>query len=373
MKLSALIAASILTLGAVVTHCEYSQAAPVATRPALTRLGSIALPNVEGRIDHFSVDVKARRLYVAALENRSLEVVDLATRRRVHTIFNLNEPQGVLVLPQVHRVFTCSRGDGTLRSFDMRTFREGGWVDLGRNSDNLRFDATTNRLYVGSNGEPGTGMFSAVDLLSLLPKNQGGRPPQQRSPADLLLTRPRRADPLSEIVLPSHPESFQIDAARQRAFINVPDEHNVTVVDLSAKPWRVAARWPVPTKRNFPMAFEPSSSRLFIASRNPPRVLAYDTNSGKLLSQTPCIGDSDDVYFDAARKRLYVIGGGVGNENGSIDVFDARSRNSLKLLARIPTAPRARTGIFIPALNQIIVAAPHFAGRRARLLQFRVN
>ena len=373
MKTSAFLVASILSLGALSTVREYSQAASGAARPFVTRIGNIALPNVEGRIDHFSVDVKARRLYVAALENRSLEVVDLATRRRVHTISNLNEPQGVLALPQVHRVFVCSRGDGTLRSFDTRTFQESGWVDLGRNSDNLRFDATTNRLYAGSNGEPGTGMFSSVDLLSLLPANQGGRVPEQRSPADLLLNRPRRADPISEIVLPSHPESFQIDAARKRAFINVPDAHNITVVDLSAKPWRVAARWPVPAKRNFPMAFDAASSRLFIASRNPPRVLAYDSNSGKLLAQTPCVGDSDDVYFDAARKRLYVIGGGVGKENGAINVFDASTRGALKLLARIPTAPRARTGIFIPALNEIVVAAPHFAEQRARLLIFRVD
>jgi hypothetical protein len=45
--------------------------------PALSLETHIPLPNVKGRIDHFSVDVKGQRLFVAAVENHTLEVVDL--------------------------------------------------------------------------------------------------------------------------------------------------------------------------------------------------------------------------------------------------------------------------------------------------------
>ena len=41
--------------------------------PALSLEAHIPLPNVKGRIDHFSVDVKGQRLFVAAVENHTLE------------------------------------------------------------------------------------------------------------------------------------------------------------------------------------------------------------------------------------------------------------------------------------------------------------
>jgi hypothetical protein len=56
---------------------------------------SIPLPNVKGRIDHFGVDVKGQRLFVAAVENHTLEVIDLKSGKAVHAIADLAEPQGV--------------------------------------------------------------------------------------------------------------------------------------------------------------------------------------------------------------------------------------------------------------------------------------
>ena len=179
----------------------------------LVQIGSIPLKGVEGRLDHLTFDTPSQRLFVAALENHSVEVVDLAKRRRVHQITGISEPQGLLCIPGKDRLLVCSRGDGTCRSFDATTFQEGPWIDLGRNADNARFDPEAQLIYVGSGGEPGNGLLSAIDLVSLLPAAQGGQPAPPHSPADFLLDRPRQADPRMEIQLPAHPESFQLDPA----------------------------------------------------------------------------------------------------------------------------------------------------------------
>lgn len=195
-------------------------------------LASIPLARVEGRFDHLTFDPRTQRLFVAALENHSIEVIGLAKRRRVHQITGIREPQGLLCIPEKNRLLVCSRGDGTCRSFDATTFEEGAWIDLGRNADNIRFDPEAQMVYVGSGGEPGSGLLSAIDLVSLLPVPQGGVPAPPHSPADFLSSRPRQADARMEIQFPSHPESFQVDPVHRRLLVNLPDERTVAILQI---------------------------------------------------------------------------------------------------------------------------------------------
>jgi hypothetical protein len=342
---------------------------PAAGEP-LGQIGSIPLKGVEGRLDHLTYDSRSRRLFVAALENHTIEVVDLTRRRRVHQITDISEPQGLLFLPGRDRLLVCSRGDGTCRSFDTTTFQEGPWIDLGRNADNVRFDSDAQLIYVGSGGEPGNGLLSAIDLVSLLPAAQGGQPAPPHSPADFLLDRPRQADPKMEIQLPAHPESLQLDPANHRLLVNVPDEHEIAVLQIGTNGFTNAAAWPVTAgEKNFPMALDAASARLFIACRKPPRLAVYDSRAGNLLSQTSCVGDADDIFYDAKLKRVYVIGG-----EGFVDVFQPSDTSQEPArLAHLPTAPRARTGLFIPDLQLLTVAAPHTTNRPAAVLLFQAK
>jgi len=336
----------------------------------LIPIGSIPLKGVEGRLDHLTFDTRSQRLFVAALENHTVEVLDLPRRRRIHQITGISEPQGLLCVPEKNRLLVCSRGDGTCRSFDATTFQEGPWIDLGRNADNLRFDPDAQTIYVGSGGEPGNGLLSAIHLLSLVPAAQGGQPAPPHSPADFLLNRPRQADPRTETPLASHPESFQLDRTNRRLLVNVPDEHQIAVLQIGTDTLTNASSWPVTIgEKNFPMTLDPASARLYIACRKPPLLAVYNTRTGALVSQTPCVGDADDMFYDAKLSRVYVIGG-----EGFVDVFQvSNTSQETALLARVPTAPRARTGLHIPALRMLTVVAPHTTNRPAAVLLFQAN
>ena len=335
----------------------------------LVPIACVPLKGVEGRLDHLAVDVASSRLFVAALENHSVEVIDLAKRRRIHRLTGINEPQGLLFLPEDNRLLVCCRGDGTCRTFDARTYQEGPWADLGRNADNIRFDPASKLVMVGSGGEPGAGALTAVPLAPLLPVAQGGRPSPPHSPADFLLDTPRQADPSIEIQLPSHPESFQLDPADHRIYVNVPDEHEIAVLSLGTN-LSLSATWPVTAgEKNFPMAFDQAFARLFIATRKPPRLVEYDTATGHAVLQVPCVGDADDLFFDALRRRLYIIGG-----DGFVDVFQVPEKGAEPAqLAHLPTEPRARTGLYIPELNLVTVAAPHTTNASAAVLLFQAR
>ena len=336
----------------------------------ITPAGSVALPHVEGRLDHLSADAVRQRLFVAALENHSVEVVDLGRGQWLRSLPGICEPQGLLCLPQFRRLLVCSRGDGTCRSFDLETFQEGSWADLGRNADNVRFDSRSGTVYVGSDGAGEAGALTAIGIESLLPADQGGKPPPRHSPADLLADRSGRVEPRTEARLKSHPESFQLAPDGRRIYANMPDDHGIAVIAVTDQGLKLAATWPVTAgERNFPMAIDPQSPRLFVACRQPARLVCYDTQSGREFSRADCVGDADDLFYDTETGRLYVIGG-----EGYLDVFAVSAdANRLERLARIPTAPRARTGLFLPSLHLICVAAPHTPGREASILLFRVG
>jgi hypothetical protein len=351
----------------------FLQAAPAQIETGtqcLVPAGIVPLDGVEGRLDHLAMDAQSQRLFVPGLENHTIEVVDLAKRQRIHEITGISEPQGLVFIPEKNRLVVCSRGDGTCRTIDAGTFVEGPWVDLGRNADNVRFDAGGKIIYAGSGGEPGNGLLSEMDLASLLPADQGGQPAEPHSPADFLLDRPRQANSKFEIQLPAHPESFQLDQTNRRLYVNVPDEHQIAVLDFTPINLTVATNWPVTAaEKNFPMALNAASSRLYIACRKPPLLASYDTHSGKMLSQTPCVGDADDMFCDAKLNRIYIIGG-----EGYVDVFQIPATGEeLTRLAHVPTAPRARTGLFIPDLQTLVVARPHTTNGPAAVLLFRAK
>src|SRR5829696_4384875 len=62
---------------------------------------TIPLGSVEGRIDHLSIDIKGQRLFVAALGNNTVEVIDLSTGNVIHSVSDLSEPQSALFVPSL--------------------------------------------------------------------------------------------------------------------------------------------------------------------------------------------------------------------------------------------------------------------------------
>ena len=116
--------------------------------PPLTLTGSIPLPNVQGRIDHFGFDPKGRVLFISALGNNTEEVVDLVAQRRIHVIAGIPSPQGVVYSPETNKIFVGSE-KGKLSIYDGTTFALVAAIDFHGDVDNLRYDASNKRVYAG--------------------------------------------------------------------------------------------------------------------------------------------------------------------------------------------------------------------------------
>jgi DNA-binding beta-propeller fold protein YncE len=287
--------------------------------PATLRVeAKIPLPRVEGRIDHLAYDAARKHLFVAELGNGSVDVVDVAQRRPIYRIMDLREPQGVAYSAEVDLLYVASGGDGTLRAFRGKDFLLVQKADAGDDADNLRVDDAARRVYVGG-GSGSLGVFRADTL-----------------------------DRLQDIALKGHPESFQLGNDDARIFVNVPDAHEIVVVDRDAA--RAVAHWPTGDWRaNYPMALDAAGRRVLVAFRQPARLAAFDSRDGKVLAQTSSCSDADDVFVDEARARIYVTCG-----DGVVDVL---ARGTLVRLARIATTPGARTGLYVRDIDRLFVAA----------------
>lgn len=130
----------------------------------------IPLPNVKGRIDHFSVDLQGQRFFLAAVDNHTLEVIDLKSGRRVNTIADLAELQKVFYDPSTnHPLVACALDGVTI--LDGSTVQVLATVKFPDDADNILYDPHSKRVIVGYAGakqlrkrERGTGGLGFLDL-----------------------------------------------------------------------------------------------------------------------------------------------------------------------------------------------------------------
>jgi WD40 repeat protein len=278
----------------------------------------IALPGVQGRIDHMDYNLKDQLIYVAALGNNSLEIADIKTGQVVHSIKGLDEPQGVAYIPQHNEIFVANGGSGMCEFYNAETYEKTASVKLSSDADDVRYDSINKRIYVGY----GTGGIAIVDADS------------HRQ--------------IGDIKLPGHPESFQLDKSINRLFVNVPDAGIIVVLDLKEE--KLIDKWKNEGSANFPMAIDINAHKVFIGYRRPPQFTVVDGRTGQRSGSYSMVSDADDMYFDESYKLLFVSGGG-----GYINIFKEET-GDFKQVANIPGRSGARTSLLIPQLHLFILA-----------------
>ena len=307
-------------------------AAENAEVPPLQLEAKIALGDVRGRIDHMAVDLARHRLFVAALGNDSLAVVDLQAQRLDRLIGELPEPQGVGYDSASDTLYVANAGDGSVRLFKGADLSPTGRIELDSDADNIRVDSKAGRVFVGY----GDGALAVIDT----------------STHDKIASAPLKA----------HPESFQLDGSR--IFVNVPDSGAIDVVDRSSGE-RIAT-WPTAGRgANFAMVLDGLRQHLIVAFRQPAELGVFSSIDGNFIASVPTCGDVDDLFVDTKRDRIYISCG-----EGFVDVL-AADGTSYRQTAHIVTAAGARTSLFVPELDRLLLAVPAKGETPAAIWVFR--
>jgi len=310
--------------------------APQNTAPFKLR-ETIPLPGVEGRIDHFALDASGERLFVCALGNNTVEVLDLRKGERIHSITVLGAPQGIVYIPELDRLFVANDKGGIFKIYDGKSFQQISELNFEDDADNVRYEDTTKRIYVGF-GSGGIAIVNAVD-----------------------------GKQLGSITLAAHPEAFELEKNGKRIFVNVPNSRHVAVIDREKG--EVVTTWKTDLAfGNFPMALDEANHRLFVGCRIPSKLVVLNTDSGDAVTKIDISGDPDDVFYDNKRHRIYAICGA-----GKIDIIEQTDANSYKAFAKVDTASGARTGLFVPEQDTLFVAVPHRGSQQAEIRRYGVE
>src|SRR5260370_33542589 len=261
MKNASILCLATLICGSVGFSQEQSRAHETS---ALLRGQEIPLPNVGGRIDHFTLDRKRKRVIGAALGNNTVEVVQTFSGRDIHSIAGAAAPQGVVYVGELNRLFVANGTDGKLRVYDGDTFKLLNTLDIGEDADNVRYDPADKRVYVAYGGDQ-EGGIAVVDATSM-----------------------KRLDDVAK--LDAHPESFQIALSRPVIYANIATKAKVVLIDRNT---HQATDCPLNRgKHKYPLALDESDHRIFVATRRPAQLVVIDSDSGAMVASVACVNDA---------------------------------------------------------------------------------
>jgi YVTN family beta-propeller protein len=295
------------------------QVATQAEAPVLKLEAKIPIGHVNGRIDHMAIDPARQRLFVAELGNNTVGVVDLNGRNVIRTLEGLAEPQGVAYLPSTDTLYVANGGDGSVRLFRGADYQASGQINLGDDADNIRLDVPASQIIVGY----GSGGLAVIDASS--------------------------SRKIADIPLSVHPEGFQLDPGSNRIFVNLPRARAIGVVDRQST--QQTATWPTRIAgNNFPMALDQRARHVLVAFRSPGKLGAFSMDDGSLVASPDICGDADDLFVDANRHRVYISCG-----QGFLDVLDS-AQGVYRRIARIATVLGARTSLFVPEIDRLMLA-----------------
>lgn len=339
MNRFSMIAACAATLFSPFLHAQ--------TAPNLKLIKTDTLPGYTGDFDHFAVDRERSRILVAAEDHGTLEVFSLANGDHLRTVKGgIDTPHSILVRPGAETLFLTDSGKSMSKILNAATYAEVKQVPLTVGADSSGYDAAAHTLYVVTGGKD-------VDMKT----------------ANLEAVDPATGEKLGSITFDdNHVEAMALEKGGPRLFLNLAQTNRIAVVDR--KHMKILALWPVPpAQQNAMVALDEGQHRLYVVCRGPGTVVAMDSDTGKVISMQPAPMRADDLFYDAAAHRLYVPGG-----DGFLGIYDTSSPNHLAVVAKLPTAPGAKTGLLLPDKHELVLAAsPGDTGALAKVLFYRIE
>jgi DNA-binding beta-propeller fold protein YncE len=312
-------------------------AASAQTSAPLTLSRTIPLPGVNGRFDHLAIDASANRLFLAAPGNHSVEVIDLKTNKVEQSITGLGKPHGLAWVASTGSLYVADGVLGELRVYRGTPLALAGTVKLSDDADDMASDEAHHLIFVGHGGSDAA------------------------NPARIAVVDTKSFTLAADLPVATHPEALDVDPESGRLFANIADSSEVAVVDAATK--TISALWKL-TKAadNVPLAFDAEHNLLYLACRTPGTVIALDAATGKEVASLPAAGGADDLFYDPALGRVYVISGA-----GEVDVYQVNEARNLRALGVLRTAAGAKTAVFDPVRNLLYVAVPSAGSNAAEI------
>jgi len=295
----------------------------------LKLIATIPLPELVGDLEFFAPDLKGNRLFLCAENSKTVEVFNLRTGKRIHTIPGFGEPHDIVYMPDSDKLIVTDGGDdfGWVELVSGKNYQIVDKIKLPNAVDEAVFDPVNQYFYVESGSDEPGGKTHFINIIDA-----------------------KNFKLVGNITLPGKTSNaMAVDHAAGKLYVNNSGTSEIVVVDLRSR--QIIARWPLPEAHGLNgLAFDEANHRLFSATRTPSTFWVIDSDTGKIVTTLPCTAYNDHMMFDAKHKRIYI----TGTETAT--VIEQRDADHYEHLAEVPTGYRSKTSILIPELNRVYVA-----------------
>ena len=310
------------------------------------QVATIPLPGLkDGDFDHFTPDVEGHRMFLTAEENGKVIVFDTNSNKVTHTIEGLKSPHSILYRKDLKKLFIVDGDDSAVKIFDSDNYKMTGAIKTDIDSDSIAYDPVTKYLYVVAGGREAHTPYSLISVIDTSTSKK-----------------------LRDIKIDNnHVEALVLEKSGNRLFCNITGENAVGVMDRDKS--ELSAKWHLPAgdKSNVAMAFDEADHRLFVATRDPGKLVVLNSENSNVVADLPAVGMVDDAAYDAKNKRVYLAG------DQFVDVFQQVDSDHYQLLAKVPGGFRAKTGILVPELNRYYLAVPHHENKDAEIRVYEIQ
>ena len=300
----------------------------------------------DGDFDHFQVDLPGQRLFLAAEDNSAIEVIDLRTNRLIYKIVGPKAPHSMAYDADLKKLFVVDDGGpNQVEVYDGKSFNLLGAIPMEAHADASIYDPAAKLFYVGNGGRQAGQDYCLISIVDAK---------TDKKVADIRVDSDRI-------------EAMRLEESGPRLFVNMYSKSAVAVIDRQKR--TVIATWSIVQegRNNGSMAFDEADHRLFVHARDPGKVVVIDSDSGKIVTTLPCVGDYDDAIYDSTTRRLYLVG------TPFLKIFQKSQRGDrYDTLGQIPTAFHAVTGFLVPTLNRLYIAINHHGNTDALVQVYEV-
>lgn len=255
----------------------------------LKQVSDVPLTGQTTRLDYESYDPRNGLLFLAHLGDSMVTVFDTAAGKVVTDIHDIGHVHGVLVVPELDRVYASATQTDEVVAIDEHSMKIVARMPGGHYPDGMAYAPAQHKLYVSDETGATETVIDTIDNTRVAIIQLGG-----------------------EV------GNSQYDPVSGHIFVNV-QSGDGGLVEIDPQSDKIVARHPLPGARgNHGLLIDPEDQLAFIACEDNDKLLVFDMKILRVVSSFDVGGDPDVLAFDPGLHRLYVAG-----EKGVVSVFTA--------------------------------------------------
>jgi DNA-binding beta-propeller fold protein YncE len=273
----------------------------------------------DGGFDYVYIDSAARRVYLS--HGTQVDVIDADSGKVVGTIAETPGVHGVAIASEFKHGFTSNGRENKVSMFDPATLALIKKIDVGKGPDGIYYDPASKRVFTNNHGSHD---ITAIDA------NSG--------------------EVVGTVKLNGDGEQAVIGGD---GLVYVNSEDTAEVVAFDPKSLEVKNRFPIGVaKTPTGLAYDPKSKRLFIGTREEPKMVVMDATNGKVIGSFPIGKGVDYAAFDPQSKLVFFSCG-----EGTLSIYHEKSADEYEDAGAVKTQPSAKTMAFDSKTKKIFLSA----------------